>query len=340
MAQPTNAEELHTAWRALAVSPDNADGWRTIPIASDMTARIRAGRHFPGNEEAILVGFAGIQLPPAATLPQGRGFQVSAVDVGDRGTDIKWLSLARLATASVDMFAAMAADVLTSLRVLRGAAEDILLQSFLARIAAWQKFMEHGGPAALSPEGEIGLFGELLMVRDLLDIPVAAATVIHAWHGPFGSAQDFAIGTGAIEVKTTDSASSFPAFIGSIDQLDDSLFRPLALAAFHIALSNTGLSLIDLSDEIASRLIRDPPLQELFRSLLIRAGLLAIHRPLYTRRFLKTRTLLYAVDSGFPRLIRRNVPTAIRSVKYELDLNSISSASTELSDILIACGVN
>jgi hypothetical protein len=44
---------------------------RAQPLALTGPRRLRAGRHFPGNEEALLVGFTSVHVPPAAQLPQG-----------------------------------------------------------------------------------------------------------------------------------------------------------------------------------------------------------------------------------------------------------------------------
>lgn len=76
MAPRTDAESLRQAWRALSCN-GGGEGWRTIPIELDAPCRLLAGRHCPGDEEAIIVGFRGVRLPPDAHLPQGHGFGVA-----------------------------------------------------------------------------------------------------------------------------------------------------------------------------------------------------------------------------------------------------------------------
>ena len=53
MALLTDREALLAAWRALADTTSQS-GWRFIPIATHACCQLRAGRHFPGNEEALL----------------------------------------------------------------------------------------------------------------------------------------------------------------------------------------------------------------------------------------------------------------------------------------------
>ncbi len=55
MVQQSSINTLRAAWRALDGSAGES-GWRTIPLEMKSNCRLLAGRYFPGNEEAILVG--------------------------------------------------------------------------------------------------------------------------------------------------------------------------------------------------------------------------------------------------------------------------------------------
>jgi hypothetical protein len=85
------------------------------------------------------------------------------------------------------------------------------------------------GAQALSPESEIGLVGELTLLRVIIDAGVPPVTAIESWVGPFDGVQDFNLGTGSLEVKATLSMTGFPAKIGSLEQLDDFVRQPLFL---------------------------------------------------------------------------------------------------------------
>ena len=155
--------------------------------------------------------------------PKARGFLVSRADFSEDGADRIWIALCRRSAGSLDLFAMMADDVALTLEGLRGADNERLFTTFLARIRAWQDFMRRGGDGVLGPEAEVGLFGELELLRDIILAGLPAIVAVRAWQGPLDGVQDFALGVGAIEVKCTVSPGSFPATVGSLDQLDDSL---------------------------------------------------------------------------------------------------------------------
>ena len=218
MAPPSDQDELAIAWRALGAT-EPREGWRTIPLAPALPLRVLAARSFPGNEEAILVGFRNVRVPPAQHLPQGRGFAVERVDPGLGGV---WIALSRQGTASLTLFSLMAQDVIGTLAGAAPGQEEAVLHAFLARIRAWQEFMLKGSDGVLGPDAEVGLLGELLFLGDLLRLPMEPSPVIEAWQGPLDGLQDFVLGTGAVEVKTTLVMGAFPAVVASLEQLDDS----------------------------------------------------------------------------------------------------------------------
>lgn len=337
MARPSDREELQAAWRALGGRPDS-EGWRTIPIARSSPCRVLAGRHFPGNEEALLVGFATCRLPPSNLLPQGRGFLVSREEVPGQ-QEHAWIALRRQSAGRLDLFAMMALDVLDAIDQSREVSNERLVDVFIARITAWQEFMRRGPDGALSAEAEVGLAGELALLNMLLDASLPGPVVFEAWQGPLGGLHDFAIGGGAIEVKATVSPAGFPARIGSLDQLDDSIVRPLFVAGVRLALDSLGSSLPDLVGALRERLSSDPTMLVNLNTLLLHAGYLDAVSDRYFRRFTPAGARFLRVTEGFPRLTRFNTPAEIRAARYELDLDLIGSASHSWSDVLKELGL-
>src|SRR5690606_35214378 len=149
--------------------------------------------------------------------------------------------------------------------------------------------------------------------------------------GPLDGIQDFSFGTGAIEVKSTVAAGSFPAKIGSLLQLDDTLTRPLFLAAVRLELSPYGEPLPGRAAELHNQLAEDSAAQFMLGDKLLRAGLLPNTENRYTRKFTHLSTRLLRVTEGFPRLTSGNIANEIRSARYEVDLDLISSQSVDLS---------
>jgi len=330
MAQQTNSGKLRDAWRALAGS-GHGDGWRTIAIEMKGNCRILAGRLFPADEEAILVGFHSANVPPDKNLPQGHGFQVNRLERNITGDGNIWVSLARLPAGSLDMFCLMAEDIISFLSSHYNNAEEDVLQTFLGRIRAWQTFMDHGSLGVLSSEAEIGLFGELVVLREFLKTTLPKIDVVTAWEGPIDGLQDFLVGTGAVEVKTTVSPASFPAKIGSLEQLDNSLTQPLYLAGIRLEINASGHTLPEFSRSLREYLSADPSALALYDSRLMRAGLFEIHTDSYIRKFQHMNTLVFSVDENFPRLTSGNVRPEIRRANYEIDLSLVKYSNTDLS---------
>lgn len=337
MVRRSSGDRLGAAWRALA--GDRTDeGWRTIPIDLDAPCRLLAGRHFPGNEEAVLIGFQSLRMPPESQLPHGRGFRVGRVAREALGGTHAWLSLSRQPAGNLAMFAMMAGDVLGLLEDCSAVGENRLFQMILGRIRAWQEFMERGRDGLLGPEAEVGLFGEIVALGQLLEAGMPATLALEAWQGPLDGIQDFMIGTGAIEVKTTIAAGGFPATIGSLEQLDDSLKRPLFLMAVRLSLDGTGATLPEIVATLRGLLHATPSALATFENRLLQAGFLDGLSDHYCRRFSLVGTGVLPVDDRFPKLTRCNVGIEIRSVRYDLDLDLVDVSDVGLRRALEQLG--
>lgn len=338
MADPNDLESLRIAWRALSDHATKA-GWSTIEVGRYGPVRILAGRHFPGNEEALLAGFHGVALPEAPRLPSGRGFTVSRPDLGVEGGKADWISLSRHGGGSQDLFSAMAEDVLGVFRALKEGSELGLLRAFLARIAAWQDFMERDREDALGREAEVGLFGELVMLRQLLAFGLPPTKVLESWQGPLNGIHDFVLGCGAIEVKSTIAPVGFFATVGSMEQLDEALVSPLFLAHIRLPLHEQGKTLPELTEDVREALGHDPISASLFESRLLHAGFLSAHSCLYTRRFAAGAPRIMPVGGAFPRITQRNVMAGVRKVRYEVELDGLGLPETPLTTAIEQLGV-
>lgn len=317
MARPSN--EFLMAWSSL--SGDDAEaGWQAIALPSAGPLQLRAGRRSPDNAEAVLVGFPSTRLAAADKFPEGQGFAVERAD--PEGNGQLWLALTRKLAGSAELFAAMACDVVGTLddAVATGADEAKLARVFIGRIGAWQEFMRKGSHV-LSPEAEIGLIGELTLLRAIIDAGVLSALAIESWVGPLDGVQDFKLGTGALEVKSTLSAAGFPAKIGSLEQLDDSVRQPLFLAGARLRQTGSGRNLPAIVEAMRLTIKGDAESERLLTERLLAAGYIDAHADRYPRRFEPAGTRVVEVTNDFPRLTTGNVPAGIMRAMYEIDLD-------------------
>lgn len=338
MVPPSEEKDLATAWRALADLANTEDGWQTIPVVTRLSCRLLAARHFPGNEEAILIGFRSPNIFSSQQLPEGSGFLVLLVDPGPDMDDCKWIALLRQPTGSLEIFTMMTADIISTLEASEGMDDDSLLRIFLARIRAWQSFMQRVRDGVLSAEAEIGLHGELIVLTLILKAGTLPHKVIEAWQGPKNGLHDLQFRTGAIEVKATTSCSGFPATISSLEQLDNHLVTPLYLAGVRVLRDESGKNLKERIDEIKELIGADGSLTTSFEILLIHAGYSHLMSTRYPRRFIHSNTLIFPINNIFPKLTRGNVPTVILKVQYQIDLDQLDCTSVSLGDILPSLG--
>ena len=233
----------------------------------------------------------------------------------------------------------MAFDIIRTLEAFGNASEEKVLQVFLARIRAWQDFMRRGTDTVLAPEAEIGLVGELVFLRSIMEVITQSATIIDSWLGPLHGIQDFALGTGAIEVKTTIAASGFPATIECLDQLDDSLRQPLFLAAVRLRVDPSGKSLPEIVEEARAHLPEDPVARNAFNSKLLYAGYLDAASEQYRRRFAHAGTRMLHVTDLFPRLTRAKLPPEIIDVRYQIDCDQVQADAVAVEVALKGLGL-
>lgn len=333
MPHPEN-NELVTAWRALSGN-DEDEGWRLIAISTAGNHRLLAARQFPANNEALLVGFDTVTLPSALQLPSGSGFRVEQVITGQPGN---WLALIRQPQGSFDMFSRMSADIVSSIGSHRLISEQRMLQLFIGRIKAWQHFMSRTS-GALGPEAELGLAGELHCVGVLIDAGVPLHTVIEGWQGPYDGLQDFELGGGAVEVKTTLSPFGFPAKILSLEQLDDTVRSPLYLCGCRFVLSDVGHTLPERIVRLRELLAADTGALALFDSALLHAGYNDTDAQYYTRAFVAAEVRFQRVSETFPRLTPGTVPAGIRMARYEIDLDAVTERHSPVAEVLETIGV-
>lgn len=319
MARPSN--EFLMAWSSLT-SADTEPGWQAISIPSAGPLQLMAGRRSPDNAEAVLVGFSTTRLAAADKLPEGQGFVVERADLEGNGR--LWIALTRKSAGSAELFAAMACDVVGALDdgVTAGTDESKLMRVLIRRVGAWQEFMRKGAQV-LSPEAEIGLIGELTLLRAIVDAGVPAALAIESWMGPLDGIQDFELGTGALEVKATLSAAGFPAKIGSLEQLDDSTRQPLFVASARLRQTENGQNLPGIVEAMRVAIKDDGEAERLLTERLLAAGYIDSHSDRYPRKFEQAGTRIVEVADNFPRMTSGMVPAGIMRAIYEIDLDKV-----------------
>jgi hypothetical protein len=193
----------------------------------------------------------------------------------------------------------------------------------------------------MSLQTEVGLFGELLIVRALLDTSVAAAT---SWRGGLAEEHDFGFDDADVEIKTTTGERRHH-WIHGLTQLVETAPTPLWIVSLQItrAGDGDGETLPALIDSVLAAT------SDVDRSVternLTAVGWQEDARDLFDERWrLRTRPLALRVDDALPRLtpallVSAGIDTArLREVIYEIDITDRSSPAklpTTLNAILV-----
>ena len=162
-------------------------------------------------------------------------------------------------------------------------------------------------------------------MRDLTKYNILPSQAIDCWQGPLDSIQDFYLNTGALEVKTTISKNGFDASINSLEQLDNTLVSPLYLIGVKLSLSEVGISLSNLIEEIKKEWVEDAEAIEKFNIKLLHAGYFEELSKEYKRTFLKNEIITFIIDEQFPKITKPTLHKEITKVKYTIDLDLIDT---------------
>lgn len=275
-------------------------------------------------------------LGKVSGLPDGKGFEATLIEGNPAflGKDV--IALIRRLEGAFDIFAIMVVDLLRFLEDSRSKDARALVAGFLERVREWQSFMSRG-IRPLSQEAQAGLYGELAALQVLVDV-MPGGSAFDAWKGPMHAAQDFHLGSGALEVKSTTTTDVFKARINSIEQLDSER-QPMFLGAIRLKEDTGGSSLNNLISLLRD-LANDRGRRRGFDALLIMAGYYDEHAAYYERALSLDEFRCFKVDDEFPVLRRAQLPAQVTAATYTLDLSSISQPDLGIDGALSALGIS
>ncbi|TQF06336.1 PD-(D/E)XK motif protein [Kitasatospora acidiphila] len=217
-----------------------------------------------------------------------------------------------------DLFTELCADVVAVTESM----SETPVKALYHVLDRWRALFRTGG-RILRPEQLAGLFGELLLLRRLLEADPSAHRL---WRAPHGHRHDFTAATIAIEVKSTAIGTGRRPRIHGLDQLEPPAGGVLYLAWFRLQRTTAqgiGTGFIE-SIERALRLCDD---ESALLELLASAGYHSSDSHHYRDvRFMATDEAWYRVDADFPGLTSHTltaagVPVTVQDVEYTIDLS-------------------
>jgi len=199
------------------------------------------------------------------------------------------------------------------------------------RLLRWKQLLKSQKLPKMTLERQMGLFTELLCLRDIMTPKCGLRSAVHAWGGPEFDKQDFSTDDTAIEVKSYRSSKGKTVSISSAGQLYCQKEK-FYLIAYGLTSTDNGQSIDDVATDLIDKL-QDVSCETIpsFENKLIEYGYVPelFKDPLY--KFVVDDVQAYVISEAFPVICPDTVDPAIISVKYDIDLSKCTAYETDLN---------
>ena len=319
--------------------PTDTDPWKEVPKPSspdrEMLRRVGAeheldfyrGRHFGGGYFLRLV--VDSEPPPQLALPRLNNIRITTRSDASGRCE---LSVSLTNPDYLELFRALCADLISSTRFMKRVEQEQAMSTVVARIVRWQGLLSNVRGGILNSGEQLGLFGELVLLKDIFLAHTDAFSALSAWRGPSGAEQDFQFSRWLFEVKSQMATSDKLIRVSSAHQLD---LISGNIAVFHQVFTTTGAAggegctLRQLVDETRRQVLNSSPAAvDLFQARLIEVGYETLEE-YDVQRLVLTGRNAYEVTDDFPRISASDLSTGVSNVRYDLSIDSCSAFRVE-----------
>ncbi|CAN7578627.1 PD-(D/E)XK motif protein [Rossellomorea sp. LjRoot5] len=232
-----------------------------------------------------------------------------------------------------EIFSTLALDLMKTIEKVNK--KRVAVISFVQRLNEWQQFLERKNSSVLSQEIQRGLFGELIVMKELLEENVNKNQVVDGWLGPTGANHDYSFSEVNIEVKTSLYNTTDQVKISTELQLDDTGLQNLYL--YYLVLEKTpnrGITLPEVINQIRSLLHQDPTVHQQFNFKLEDFGYIDLHESIYTEQYTIRKKAIFNVEGEFPRLVPEDLRKGVLKVSYIVDLSFCTEFKVEREEVV------
>jgi len=253
---------------------------------------------------------------PEEAAPIGK---ISGITVVSQRSDHQTDDLFLIITNASDreIFYSLCLDLIQSTQEASGDVQ--LYDSIQKRLRHWQRFLSQTAAKTLSEQVQMGLYAELLFLKETVMPVLSPEAALHSWVGPDFDKQDFSFETCLTEVKAFITSKGPFVKISSMHQLffDE---KPLYMNAFGITRISAGSSIVTLIAEIREMLSSEME-HDLFDQKLAQYGYFEgiTEPPFFT--YTRDSGHIYKITPEFPRIVPDQISSRIVSVQYTVDLS-------------------
>ena len=202
-----------------------------------------------------------------------------------------------------------------------------------ARLKRWQQLLRQDLHRELTTEVQMGLFSELLCLRDIIAPKIGIEQAVSAWVGPDLDKQDFLMERSAVEVKSYRTSKGSIISISSVQQLTSDK-ESLFLVTYGLTPTDNGQSIEDIANRIKERIVSSSGESlDLFENKLAQYGYIPeiLKEPLM--KFVSDKTRAYSVTDQFPKIDAQLIQSQIVFVKYAVDLSRCADFEIDLTSL-------
>ena len=326
-----NSGELIDAWKMLSVKKADSSGICSIPLDIFEEFRISIALVYPEKYETLLFEFKEKSVDLYLSELELTGLVFNKNEPLKSSIYNQVFVLSKQENQDLTVFNTICLDLLTFARHNYKLSGERYFNAIKNRLNIWIEFLKNGDGKHLSLRKQIGVIGELLLLDKLKQYSPSEIAWMNSWKGPERHSKDFITQNIAFEIKAILN-DEIAVQISNIDQLDTTNIDKLVLSIFQfLEDSENGKTINQFVDSIISNISCDKTLH-LFLTKLGLSGYDLQDQKHYGLKFSLKNEHSFSVDSDFPRLVKGNVATEITSVKYKLDLSSLSSFKVDLAE--------
>lgn len=200
---------------------------------------------------------------------------------------------------------------------------NIQLSDIKKRLLKWVDLLKKKHLRELTISQQMGLYSELHTIFNFLSNKISLENAILSWKGPEMDKQDFDIGDSLLEIKSYSTTKKKKLSISSIEQLDAN-HLPLYLLTYELSLNEKGQNINDLLNHFSDKIVE----VSFYAQSALFSKLFALgyqNEKDAPQKFTVLSNELYKVENDFPRILKNKISNAISNVKYEIDVEQISS---------------
>ncbi len=300
-------------------SPNHSDGYVVLRIGAIRFVDGFAAKRIEDGLEALLLK-CDVTVLRGIEWPKSEGFEVFSRAVDSRKKNETGIYLQLTDERYRELFLKLGDDICDVLIGSTGDKDSIAV--LVARLFRWRKFLNLYKTKGLADNQRVGLFGELLVLRDFFMTYHDASEAVSAWRGCKKAEQDFQFPQNAMEVKATRATIPEKVSISNIQQLDNKNMNHLILTVVHLIESPvSGETLPELISSIRGML--PERIHGKFDEGLFEVGYLDSQAELYANSNYQVQSINYhKVKDGFPRLQISELPDGVKGVSYEISLDA------------------